>query len=140
MTRGSALCNFPGVYVINPEQVELLGAPLGDSASVDVCVNGKIKMLERMGDRLRHLHSHDAFTLLCHSFAIPEMLHVLRTSPCFKSSHLAEYDGILHVLLCKIANIKLEETDPAWLPSSEQGGVGHSKCSSSCSIRLFGIS
>ena len=88
-TRGSVLCNFPGVLIINPEQVELLGAPLGDSASVDVCVNGKIKMLECMADKLRHLHSHDAFTLLCHSFAIPEMLHVLRTSPCFKSSRLA---------------------------------------------------
>ena len=39
-------------------------------------------MLELMGDRLRYLHSHDAITLLRHSFAIPKMLHILRTSPC----------------------------------------------------------
>ena len=104
-----------------------MGAPLGDSASVDACVNDKIKLLELMGDRLRHLHSHDAFTLLRHSFAIPKMLHVLCTSSCFNSSRLAEYDNIVRVLLCNIVNIRLEETDSAWLQATlpvNKGGLG----------------
>ena len=86
-TRGIVLSALPGLRVVNPEDAELLGSPLGDANTVDRCVNDKIKMLELMGDRLRYIHSHDAITLLRHSFAIPKMLHILRTSPCF--NHLA---------------------------------------------------
>ena len=94
-TRGIVLSSFPGVRVVNIEQVELLGSPLWDASSVDACVSGKIELLELMGDRLYHLHSHDAITLLRHSFAIPKMLHVLRTSPCFSSPRPEDYDVLL---------------------------------------------
>ena len=117
-SKTELICPDHTTRVINHEQAELLGAPLGDNASVDVYVDGKIKMLELTGDRLQYLHFHDAFTLLRHSFAIPKMLHVLRTSPCFNLSRLVEYDGIVRALLCNIANIRLEETDPAWLQAT----------------------
>ena len=89
-TRGIVLSALPGLHVVNPEQAELLGSPLGDANAVDVCVNEKIKMLEVMGDRLRYLHSHHAITLLHHSFAIPKMLHIHRTSPSFASPRLQD--------------------------------------------------
>ena len=93
--------------------------------SMHVC--GNIELLELMGDRLNHLHSHDAITLLHHSFAIPKMLHVLHTSPCFSSPHLEDYDVLLHSILSNIINIRFEDNQSSWiyvtLPVSK-GGLG----------------
>lgn len=57
-TRGTVLSAFPGLRVVNNEHAELLGSPVGDASSVDACVSEKIKLLEVMGNRLSHLHSH----------------------------------------------------------------------------------
>ena len=46
----------------------------------------KIDLLKLMGVRLGSLHSRDALLLLCHSFAIPKVLYILQTPPCFLSS------------------------------------------------------
>ena len=59
--------------MVKIEHAEHLGSPLGDDSSVEACVSEKMKLLEVMGDRLSHLHSHDALSLLRHSFAIPKM-------------------------------------------------------------------
>ena len=126
-TRGIVLSSFPGVHVVNIEQVELQGSPLGDTSSVNACVSGKIELLELMGDRLYHLHSHDAITLLCHSFAIPKMLHVLRTSPCFSSPHLEDYDVLLRSILSNITNIRFEDNQSSWIQATlpvSKGGLG----------------
>ena len=50
---------------------------------VDACLKEKIELLRLMGDRLGHLQSHDAITLLRHSFAIPKMMHILLFSSLF---------------------------------------------------------
>ena len=126
-TRGIVLSALPGLHVVNPEHAELLGSPLGDANAVDACVNDKIKMLELMGDRLRYLHSHDAITLLRHSFAIPKMLHILRTAPCFASPRLQDYDNLLRLILGKITNIKFGDSDTSWLQATlpiNMGGLG----------------
>ena len=104
--------------MVNPEDAELLRSPLGDTNTVDTCVNDKIKMLELMGDRLRYLHSADATTLLCHSFAIPNMMHILRTSPCFASPCLQDYDCPLRQILEKICNINFGGNDMSWLQAT----------------------
>ena len=80
-----------------------------------------------MGDRLCHLHSHDAITLLRHSFAIPKILHVLRTSPCFNSPCLEDYDVLLCCILSNISNIRFEDNQPSWLQATlpvNRGGLG----------------
>ena len=91
-TRSKVLSAFPGVRVVEVEDAELLGSPLGSATSVNACVGEKIELLKLMGERLHHLHSHDAIILLRHSFAIPKMMHLLRTSPCFDSPRLQVYD------------------------------------------------
>ena len=121
-TRGIVLSSFPGVRVVNIEQVELLGSPLGDASLVDACVSGKIELLELMGDRLYHLHSHDAITLLRHSFAIPKMMHVLRIS-----LHLEDYDVLLRSILSNITNIRFEDNQSSWIQATlpvSKGGLG----------------
>ena len=125
--RGIVLSALPGLHVVNPEDAELLGSPLGDANTVDTCVNDKIKMLELMGDRLRYLHSHDAITLLRHSFAIPNMLDILHTSPCFTSPHLQDYYCLIHQILEKICNINFGGNDTSWLKATlpiNMGGLG----------------
>ena len=120
--RGIVLSSFPGLRVANIEQVELLGSPLGDASSVNACVSGKIELL---GDRLYHLHSHDVITLLCHSFAISKMLHVLRTSPCFSSPRLD--DVLLYSILSNITNIRFEDNQSSWIQATlpvSKGGLG----------------
>ena len=80
-----------------------------------------------MGDRLRHLHTHDAYCLLRHAFALPKVLYTLRTSPCFQSSSLQSFNLLLRSLLGVIANININEDDLAWSQASLSvwsGGLG----------------
>ena len=82
-------------------------------------------MLKSMGERIGHLHPHDALTLLCHSLAIPKLLHILRTAPCFLSSVFTEYDSVLQDTLSAISNIKL--SDVSWMQATllvKSGGLG----------------
>ena len=110
-TRDTVLSSFPGLRVVNIEHAEHLGSPLGDDSSVEACVSEKMKLLEVMGDRLSHFHSHDALSLLRHYFAIPKMLHVLRTAPCFNSTRLDDYDNLPQSILSRTSNIRFEDND-----------------------------
>ena len=72
------LAAAPELTVTSPEHATLLGSALGNVESVSRSIWEKTKMLEVMGDRLQHLHAHDAILLLCHAFAIPKLLYSLR--------------------------------------------------------------
>ena len=69
---------------VNPYQERLLRSPLG-STSLEKVKNCHISKCQLIGERPHHLHAHDAHTLLWHSFSIPKLLHVLRTSPAFQT-------------------------------------------------------
>ena len=74
-----------------------------------------------------HLHSHDAITLLRHSFAIPKMLHILRTSACFNSHRLEDYDALIRSIVSNITNIRFEDNQPSWVQATlpvNSGGLG----------------
>ena len=60
-----------------------------------------------MGARLSHFCKHDAITLLHHSIAIPRVLHLLRTTPCFQSPLLKSFDLKLRSCLSAILNVDL---------------------------------
>ena len=76
-TRGIVLSAFPGLQVVNIDDATLLGFPLGGGHEwVSKHIGEKVNVLKLMGDRMEHIHSHDALVLLCHSFAIPKMLHI----------------------------------------------------------------
>ena len=125
--RGSVLCAIPGARVIDPEKATLLGSPVGDIDCISAVLEEKIGMLKTMGERLKYLFSHDAILLLRHSFAIPKLLYNLRTSPCFLSPKLQEYDNLLRSIVSSIVNIRFGEDDPAWTQATlpvKSGGLG----------------
>ena len=126
-TRDAILSFLPGARVVDPLRATLLGSPIGDVSSISITLREKIKLLETLGGRLKHLFTHDALILLRHSLAIPKLLHNLRTSPCFLSPTLQDYDELLKSTVSSIANIRFNENDPAWTQATlpvRCGGLG----------------
>ena len=121
------LTAVPGLQVTEPKCTTLLGTPLGDIASISAAICAKIVFLKKMGERLCNLDAHDALLLLRHSFAIPKLLNILRTSPCFLSEKLADFDDLLRFILSSTLNISLGINDPAWTQAQlpiKLGGLG----------------
>ena len=91
-TAESLLTTFPGLQFVDVQKATLLGSPC---SAMDACLDIQLHQLKLVGERLCHLQSHDAFTILRHSFAIPKLLHILRTSPAFSSPRLSSWDNLL---------------------------------------------
>ena len=85
----SMLLEAPGLHVVSCSRAILLGSPI---ECVDDIIQNKVEVLQLMGSRLGLLTSHDALLLLRHSFAIPKVLYILRTSPCFLNDRLESFD------------------------------------------------
>ena len=123
----SLLSLLPGACPVAPSQATLLGSPIGDESCVSLAIMDKVDALQRMGNRLCYLSAHDALTLLRSSFAIPRLLYLLRSAPCFSSSSLAVYDSVLMSILIEVTNTQLEANGVAWLQASlpvKFGGLG----------------
>ena len=119
--------SLQGAQEVDPAKATLLGSSIGDVSSVSDVLRAKADMLRKMGDRLQHLSAHDAILLLKHSFALPKLLYNLRTSPCFLSPMLQEYDELLKSIVGHITNIHFSEDDPAWTQATlpvKMGGLG----------------
>ena len=124
--REAMLLEVPSLRTVNCSNATLLGSPIGDVDCMDDVIMRKIEILQLMGGRINLLCSHDALTLLRHSFAIPRVLYTLRTAPCFLSGHLKSFDDILRSTLSSIVNIHLD-SESAWLQASlpmKGGGIG----------------
>ena len=125
--RAAVLSSLPGALVVDPGDAVFLGSPVGNLPTISSVLRGKLRLLEIMGERLRHLRAHDALLLLRHSFAIPKLLYCLRSSPCFLSPVLQEYDELLKSIVGDIVNIGFGDNDPAWSQASlpvSFGGLG----------------
>ena len=112
--------------VVSRNQATLLGTPLGDTELIDITISMKVDKLKLMGERLSCLSSQDALLLLHHSFAIPNLLYLLRTAPCFLSKQLEVFDDMLWSTLSKVLNVDLD-LDRVWLQASLpvcSGGLG----------------
>ena len=126
ITRNQMLKAVPGLQMIGIDQAEILGAPVGSTRSVDVVLEERVRLLGLLGERLRLLQAQDALLLLRHSFTIPKVLHVLRSSPCFTSTHLCDFDDLLRDILSDMINVTLKP-GLAWLQASlpvHAGGIG----------------
>ena len=124
-TREAMLLRAPGLQTLSCSQATLLITPIGGIECIDDTIRRKIKALKLMGNRLSLLHARDALLLLHHSFAIPNILYILRTAPCFRSSQLEVFDGTLCTILMDIVNAHLD--DVSWLQASlpvRAGGLG----------------
>ena len=106
---------------------QLLGSPLGDVASISAVLADKVEALRRLGEHLKFLSAHDALVLLRNCFAIPKLLYVLRTSPCFRSTTLQTYDDCLRGILGSVTNVHLGRSSSAWSQATlpvKLGGLG----------------
>ena len=113
----------PGLQERDPDSAELLDSPIGGIEAINTTIKAKIGKLQLLGDRLCLLHSHDALFLLRHSFAIPKMLYVLRTAPCFLSPFL---DSLFRDFLSGITNISMG-ANSVWIQATlavKFGGLG----------------
>ena len=92
---------------------------------MDRVLQGKIDDLERAIQRLALLQAHDAFCLLKNSIAMPKLLYVLRTSPCFDNILLDIFDDTLRRGLSLVLNVEL--SDKQWKQANlpvHMGGLG----------------
>ena len=111
------LSSVPDLNPVHLNEAIFLGAPIGGCASTDLAVFCKCKALRIMGDRLPHFKRHDSLLLLRHSFSIPKILYLLRTSPCFRSTKLVEFDEILRSITSDVLNVNLSD-EMTWLQAS----------------------
>ena len=88
--------------------------PLGDLDCVSASLRSKVSDLSVIGDRLRSLTAHDSIILLRYSFAIPKLMYLLRSAPCFRSSVLCEFDKCLCSIVSTITNVSMSISDVAW--------------------------
>ena len=124
-TKQSILSVSPHLQCVDPSEACLLGSPIGGSGSIEAVLSSKKKSLELLGERLKLLHSHDALCLLRNALALPKILYVLRTAPCFSSPILSDLDQIQRSLLEAICNVSLN--DVSWSQASlpiSAGGLG----------------
>ena len=121
------LSSFPEAKVVDPRNASLLGSPIGDVDSVSDALVHKINSLQVMGDRLGCFTAHDSLLLLRHSFSIPRLMYLLRSSPCFLSPYLLAYDKLLCSIVSRITNVQLTVNDVAWSQATLpicHGGLG----------------
>jgi hypothetical protein len=105
-------------------EVTLLGAPL-HKVSIEKILTAKMGDLETLCNRLCLLPKHHSLFLLRNALAIPKLLYILRTSPCFHSSALNNYDNSLRQTLSTVLNIDID--DSRWQQASlpvRDGGLG----------------
>ena len=83
-----------------------------------------MEALERLGERLKRLTAHDALLLLRNCFALPKLMYILRTAPCFRSPALQSYDDCLREILSHVTNNHLESDGSAWEQATLPVGFG----------------
>ena len=75
----------------------------------------------------RYLQVQDALLRLWHFLAMPRLLYLLRTAPCFSSPKLELFDEALCQILSSVCNIPLSMEDRLWTQASlpvKFGGLG----------------
>ena len=124
--ESQVLLSAPDLIPVLPNHASFLGAPIGSLESIDSAISSKCDALKIMGDRLPHFRRHDSLVLLRNAFSIPKIQYLLRTSPCYRSHKLAEFDLLLRSITSTILNINLSD-DNVWLQASLpiwSGGIG----------------
>ena len=115
------------LYKVPLEQAVILGSPIGQRGSIDTTLADKTQAMgdktQPMGTRLSHFSKNDAITLLRYFIAIPKVLYLLRTAPCFQSLLLKSFDLELRSCLSAILNVDLVDNS-AWTQATLPIGFG----------------
>ena len=116
---------LPDIKFVNRAEVTFLGSAMGD-VSLEALLKGFIATVNTFYDRLLMIPAHDAFFLLRNCFAIPKLLHSLRTSPSFQRCDLlSEIDDAIFRSVSSILNVNLSETQRSQISlPTKLGGFG----------------
>ena len=106
--------SLPNSHYVHPSSAYVLGSTLGDLDCVSTSIRAKVFDISVIGDHLQSLTAHDSIILLRYSLAIPKLMYILRTAPCFLSSVLGEYDKCLCSIVSSITNVSMSVVDAAW--------------------------
>lgn len=117
---------LPGSKTVEPDDFELLGAPIGASA-IPRLINQKSKDFKVLCDRAALMHPQAAMFILRHSLGVPKVMYTMRTSPTYAyRQELEEFDKITQKIVSEIMNVQL--SPELWsrisLPIAE-GGWGY---------------
>ena len=116
---------LPELKAVNRHDAIFLGSAMGE-ASLEIMLKGFIAMTNKFHDRLQMIPAHDALFLLRNCFAIPKLLHTLRTSPSFQRLDLlsAIDDAILRSVSSILnVNLSVVQNSQISLPT-KLGGFG----------------
>ena len=116
----------PNLCRVNPDDILLLGSPIGELNSINTAITSQLHALKTMSSRLHHFHKQDALLLLRQSFAVPKLLYILGTVPCCFSPMLATFDQELRSILANILIVSLDNPS-TWLQATlfiKFGGLG----------------
>ena len=110
-TCNAVLSAFSEFKQICRNRATLLGTPIGSVGMFDSILVSKV---DKFGERLLHLSSHDGLLIHRNSMAIPKVLYILRTAPCYLSDQLNNFDDALRSILSDVLNVDLSN-EQAWL-------------------------
>ena len=95
--------------MVNKEDMTFLVGPVLQGRATDILLQEKIAGLERAIKCLALLQAHDVLCLLKNSIAMPKLLYLLKTSPCFNNPLLASFDDTLRRGLSLLINMELDD-------------------------------
>ena len=104
----------PNLCPVSPELATHLDSPIGGQERMEESIHEQGEALKAMRNRLRYMHTHDAFCLLRHAFALPKVLYTLRTLSSFQFPQPKTFE----LFLGGIANISIADDDLAWAQAS----------------------
>jgi len=110
---------------VSRDDVLLLGSLLSYGRGMDKILEGKRSELEILSKRLPLMPRHDYLFLLSNVIAMPRLLYILRTTPCFDSPELLLYDDLLRNSLAQLINVDVSRS--AWMQALfpvRFGGLG----------------
>ncbi|XP_055355792.1 uncharacterized protein LOC129601093 [Paramacrobiotus metropolitanus] len=115
----------PGIQLVTPETLELLGAPLTDW-SIERVLDCEISQVKKLTESLGVLPAHQSLFLLRNSMSLPRLMYILRATPCHKyPEKLREFDDVIKSKAEEITSVKMDDVTyrQASLPV-KSGGLG----------------
>ena len=115
-----------GFAFVDLTDATLLGSPIAvNSRCLDSILDSKCSALISTIERLKLLKCHHGLIILRNCIGIQNLLHLLRTTPCFDNSRLTLFDETVRSGLESLLNVELtpEQWSQASLPIRE-GGLG----------------
>ena len=95
---------------------------MGSVELIDSILVSKVGKLKLTGEKLQHLSNQNVL-ILCNLIAIPKVLYILRTAPCYLSDQLNNFVDVLRSILNDVLNVDLSN-ELVWLQASPPGHVG----------------